>query len=647
MVIDDNRHSHPPPKSFDFENQNSIPDHRIAHPLDRLASFVLDGAVLFIIASLAIAPFQKKIRMAQMVNETDQIIVAAVLALLVLSVLAIAYQFLMTSWKGGTLGKIAFGTRVVDVWTGRPAKLTDIFVRSVVWWIDTLLVCVPHFGMYSDPLRRPFHDRVANTVVISVSSRKGFAPELSEMSVMKSLFVAMYFLVFILVAIQVKQSYSLINADENADLLSLASPVYCDSVSNAQAQWPLEHNQPANRVSIALALFAAGQIEEECLDQEAYLEFQNGDQHDLAYLARAFATSDDSSLSDKYLERVCEKTKNSEACTLSELISFWTERDWDKATEGFMSSLPESSVFVKTWAIKHFEKVKDYAQEMKVIENLWPLQGLNEFLASHRTVALWGMHRKAEARVSLQSAIELLPKSKQLGLSSWMCFNELESTCAAELPPSCEHFEKLSEESSSVFSHDLYALTLVRIASCKDFDRLSILKTQIEEPRVLKLIEAIENEHDGKIEAAIAIYRDLVDNTEATSPIYQDTFKRVFKIVSDQNREDFFDIALNDWEKSNTPDFWNWYVFGENLSEALIENGHYQDALGIGKQILLKDPYNSEIKKQMVVASYKNKDYRQTARYLKSLDVENENQRMPASIDTIKRIRENMGRLAK
>src|SRR5690606_17801897 len=119
-------------------------------------------------------------------------------------------------------------------------------------------------------------------------------------------FVAFYFFCLILVAQQLKNSFALMSADENANLLSLASPLYCEEVTAAQSQWPMERGMTPNRVSIALALFAAGIVEEGCLDQEAYFEFQNGDHHELAYLARAFATSEESSLSDQYLDKVCE-----------------------------------------------------------------------------------------------------------------------------------------------------------------------------------------------------------------------------------------------------------------------------------------------------------------------------------------------------
>lgn len=647
MVIDDNRHSGRLHRSFEFNNSNLQPDHKIAHPLDRLAAFVVDVAILFLVSSLAIAPIQKKIKSAQLINENQQIVVGFALVLLIIALISIFYNFFMTYWKSGTLGKLAFGIRVVDVWTGGKPKPSDVLIRAIMWWFDSLLICLPHFGMYSDPLRRPFHDRVANTVVVSVTSRKGHTPEKSEMTLVKSLFVALYCMGFIFVIQQVRNSYSLIGADEHADILSLASPVYCDAVSDAQAQWPLENNEPANRVSIALALFAAGQVEEECLDQEAYLEFQNGERPELAYLARAFATSEESSLSDKYLEKVCEQSQKSEACRLSELISYWTDRSWDKATEGFMASLPSSSVFVKTWAIKHFEKVKDYSQELKVINSLWPLRGLGEFLASHRTVALWGTHKSSEARVSLQSAIELLPKSKQLGLSSWMCFNELESSCSAELPSSCEHFEHLSEDTSTAYSHDLYALTQVRIASCKGFESLQNLKKLINEPKVSKLIEAIENEHNGKLGDAVAGFRDLSENTESTSPIYHEAVKHLLNVSKDEEKEEFLNVILEDWHKAKTPDLWNWMIFGENLISALIDTNHYKDAISIGTEIILKDPENVQVKKQLVVAAFKSKNYPQVAKYLRLLDAVEESERAPASEDIIKKIRRELRSVSK
>src|SRR5690606_2236024 len=124
------------------------------------------------------------------------------------------------------------------------------------------------------------------------------------------------------------------------------------------------------------------EVDEKCLDSEAYLEFQVGNQKELAYLARAFVTADDSEVSNLYLDRVCKENEKSEACALSELISLWTENRWEEATIGFKSQMKDASVFLKTWAIKHFEKIHDYDQELALIDGLWPLPSLSQFLAT-------------------------------------------------------------------------------------------------------------------------------------------------------------------------------------------------------------------------------------------------------------------------
>ncbi|MER5355091.1 RDD family protein [Kitasatospora sp. NPDC002551] len=90
----------------------------------------------------------------------------------VLSVFNLLYEWLMVSFAGATLGKLALGLRVVKENTGRTPGLGGGFIRFIIpvvgaflCYIGTLLVYLSPFFDNSGKLQG-WHDRAAGTLVI-------------------------------------------------------------------------------------------------------------------------------------------------------------------------------------------------------------------------------------------------------------------------------------------------------------------------------------------------------------------------------------------------------------------------------------------------------------------------------------------------
>lgn len=630
MVIEDNR------PSGKLRGSAHHPTHLpIAHPMDRMAAFLVDVSVLVVSGSLIVAPIQKKIRAAQLVSESETMLIGFLLMLLTAGILSVVYQTLFVAWRGQTIGKRIFGLKVVDIWESHTPRLSDAFFRAVLWWFDVILGALPTLGIYSDPLRRAFHDRVSNTIVISLRGRTARPPERSEISIVKAIFVAIYLLGFTVILEETRLMYATLDADESTHLLQLMSPVQCDHVSDAIQDWPVEEGRSPSRVSVGLALFAAGVIDEECLNKEAFYEFRNGEQHEMAYMARAFVTSDESELSDQYLTKVCEYNAESQACRLSQVISLWTEKQWSKATEDFDKLLPHSSVFVKTWAIKHFEKIKDFDRELKVIETLWPLESLSGFLASHRTIALWGLRRYEESRVAANAAVEMLRDNKRLGLASWMCFHEMEKGCVST--PTCEYFARQAEERITSFDFDLYAVTYIKLKDCKNELTSEELAGVFENDTTMALVRGLESLHRQDDETAIKSFKFVIDNGETAGVVAHEARKRLLELTSDSDTVSEL-AAL--WMGSDPTELWNWIGEGERLASKLVELKHYADALRVGSRVLKRDPLAEEARKAAVVAAYHEEKIKMAREFLAPL--ERRQDRRPASQSEFDRIRKSL-----
>lgn len=537
---------------------------QIAHPVDRLAAFLVDFGVLFLTISVLASPFQKRMRAAQLLGDSDEVILWILAVLLVAGLVATLYQFALTAWRGATIGKLIFGLRVVDVWTGQAPGLFPAFVRGSLWWLSAVAGGLPYLAVYSDQMRRPLHDRVSNLIVISVRGRVGAEPLKSEQNLVTALFMAIYMLGFVVLAFETRSLYAALQFDDSMSLLEAMAPQTCEEVSEHQAEWPIEGGRVADRVSIAMALFAAGKIDEECLDQEAYLELRNGGAKDLAYLARAFSSSDESSLSDQYLAQVCEISPLGEPCQFSKLIDLWTEREWDAATVGFNKLLQGSSVYVKIWAIKHFEKIKDFALELQVIEGMWPMGPLADFLAAHRTVALWGLGRREAAQVTAQAAIEALPSGRRLGLASWICFRQTDS-CEQVSTPFCQMTESAFEDSQTS-EQDLVILTMARIHSCRnESQKIQQLAMQAE-GRVQNVLLALGLRSEGRTKEAQEVLFETLEETDSDSVVHHESL-RLLAEWSDNVTD--LRTWVSEWKAKDRVDQFDWRELGRVYARRL------------------------------------------------------------------------------
>ena len=134
----------------------------LATPAQRLGGALVDGAA-FQLAAFALAPLD------------------AGAAAVVSTAVYLSYVVGMTASRGQTLGKLALGTRVVDVRTGALPTLWQAATRAVVplaglvvdvavgvaavgaFWVLTV-----YGWLLADPRRRGLHDRAAGTLVVDI-----------------------------------------------------------------------------------------------------------------------------------------------------------------------------------------------------------------------------------------------------------------------------------------------------------------------------------------------------------------------------------------------------------------------------------------------------------------------------------------------
>ncbi len=156
-----------------FENSQSVAARaglkpRAAAPLVRLAAGLLDTVLL---ASLDAVVIVLTLRLGELdLQSLDTLPVAPLAGFLIL--LNGGYVVVLTLAGGQTLGKMAFGVRVVDR-TGCPVTASIAVVRALGYLVSVLPLGLGVVWMFLDTDRRAWHDRLAGTRVLMVSGRLG------------------------------------------------------------------------------------------------------------------------------------------------------------------------------------------------------------------------------------------------------------------------------------------------------------------------------------------------------------------------------------------------------------------------------------------------------------------------------------------
>ena len=450
-----------------MENPNLLTS-KTACIKDRYIAFTIDFIFLVTIFGLFLSPIKKYILIFKFTQQSYSLLLTIFLAILIAIFLTFLYRTIFTIIKGGTPGKLLTGLQVVNVWSGQPLTAFNVVVREFFWLLCAFLLYIPHLAIFFHHQRRPVYDRIAESVVISIRDRFTLAPSLFARTLGQFIFLIFTCSIIFLFTFY---PYKIIKKSEEKRKISKllkSDEVYCDKITDVESQWPYTKD-PISRLEIALTLHSAYLIDHQCLALETQHAFYNNENLDMAYLANAFITSDeDPSLSDKYLKKTCKVSPDGQSCQLGQILNLWSQKKWEEASQKFRTlDYQKTKNFIKVWAVKHFERVKEFEAEEEIIQQLWHIKPLKEYLMSHRVPTLWGLRKKEEAHVAFQSAIQVLPTKDILKLSSWYCLQQLKENCTDKVISNCQDFASTVKNDPLLLENNLYSLAYIKINVCK------------------------------------------------------------------------------------------------------------------------------------------------------------------------------------
>jgi uncharacterized RDD family membrane protein YckC len=644
----------------DLPPQNDQPsafEDRLASPLDRLAANVADFVIVSPLATLAMAPFHKMAEEANLQGQDDQWLYATLMAFGAAILLVIAYQtFFLIKWRA-TPGKRLMGLTVESLWQneGEPMRSQSAFLRSVACCFEAALCGLPWIAVIGNDRRRPFHDRLADTIVLSKRQTRIGPPGLSEKSLASGLVGAFFMSLLIIVVFKFGALKPATVVKDESDTTVAA----CDLVDHAEKSWieGLGEKKPS-RMSIALSLYEAEAIDEDCLKSEAEASLWKAGDKDLSYLARGLAEKADDELSQSYINKACDGSKPTDAC---KALAFLNENDLPDdpveaksakvARENDLATLigslnPKSEPFLKILAIRELTSRRQFSEALTMIDSFSPQHDLSFFLSSERMKTLWALNRKPEARLSLQAAVAGYDSDQRVAITRWFCQSETrEAGCTPQAKSSCDLLASTVEHDKVLLGDPEVTLTYLHGELCEGRltdQKLVELKNEMPDLASQTFIDALISISKGDESKGRKLLKGIAAKGEDAGPFFIESQVRLM------------DLAKTEKELSALRETWvdsdsnadGWSFVGRHLMDRYNQFKAWDQTIEVGFKLGESDPLDTPAARAFVVAAYRSGQTKLAMGYLQtyfgaSQDERNfethgesiNNERLPASVD--------------
>jgi uncharacterized RDD family membrane protein YckC len=424
--------------------------HKLASVCDRLLGFVLDVLLFVPLCSLILAQVFRRIEYFFQVSpsSTEFYVLLGVGAVLSL-ILLIIYQALAIMLWEKTPGQFFLKLKIVNhQFPERRLSSTQALLRSFLMVLQTLFI-FPWLEVLSHPLRRALHDRASDTTVVTLKAYGDLGPHPLESAIVRQvLFVAAaVFSMWSITSVGFVYRMALHGDFKKNELIR--DQYLCDSVTDH-----VDHGE--SRIDKAVALYLADQISSECLQAEADFIFWQPDsgKQDWAYFAKSILYRGEESKSEKYLQKACEISKESEVCKISKQMQ-------TSNVKGPFESLSGKMIWLESLYSK-----SDFAAAERAAHELSAIDGLQGKALEKIMKMAWLKEDFGHARGILEAASGFVDSESRAEMAAWLCFEELQNGCHSR-QPACdklkEDFEQQRRETNSV----VVGLTLVKLQSCR------------------------------------------------------------------------------------------------------------------------------------------------------------------------------------
>ncbi|MDG0817802.1 RDD family protein [Bdellovibrio svalbardensis] len=358
-------------------NKNQKNPKAIAFVADRFLALVLDFLIISPIVSLLLAGLMRKTKTYFLLDsQSAEGFVAGLLVFILGAALIVLIQSVFMYFWQATPGQYFMQMRVISYphEKGR-VSFSQCLVRSFCFSLSFVALAIPFLEVLSHPLRRAFHERASDTMVITLKKVSDEGPlELEERFI--SSWMRMSFLIFALFAVVgALKTYHSLHAGGYKTAVTASGQ--CKEIQDADLQG-------TSRLDAALALFMLNEISDECLHKEAEASLWGDpvNSQEMAYLAKYLIS--DKEEQEEYFKKICADGTSS-ACLLGTYLKENGEKQLLKDVDQklwvtqvlLIEDKYESRNFIASLeAIEKLQKVPALraAMEKKYVRSIWALK---------------------------------------------------------------------------------------------------------------------------------------------------------------------------------------------------------------------------------------------------------------------------------
>lgn len=572
-----------PPKINFVAQESTAANSLLARPLDRLAAVIVDLFVVLAPLYILLSAPLKKWMTASFLMGSEAEFASTIAGMVGIAVgLIVVYQTFMHYFFAATVGKFLFDLRVVAMFPNERVTCWDCFIRAWAWVGEVLCLGLPMLAVFSNNKRRPLHDRMCDTIVISRNAGGVLAPALWEQTVVRGMFGFLIVGILVIALVEVRTALEKIKSDTAFAALIDRETGACEVVSrNINEDGEVKEHE---RLELAMTLYAAGLADRSCLEAEVEREVaMQTPVGAVTYLAQAFVYADEAEVSNSYLDEVCESAPGTVECAMSEVVSKWSDEDWE-AVEDSLTRAPRGSGYLEVWGIRHFMKQARYDKALALLDNLAVHKPLSDFSMVQRVKALFNSYRAPEAEAALMTAVSALPDNESKDLSAWVCAQQLQSGCAALETSACGQLnpadgEKIGEIDFEMSNEALARVLAIECQADGKMDYKSFGEAVNSEDWRMFFQANVKRQSDDK-NASAHLFSQLILSPDAPELLKVEAARRWAQFADRKQTEELF----QQWR--DIPSKEAWVKTGNFLFKRYTEMGDHKLALKVARYLM-------------------------------------------------------------
>lgn len=388
MVIRDL--SFPETKESQYSATSALP---LGPVTDRFIAFVLDFLILSPVVSFMMASVLRNLKTVLILNSESEeaIVIWALFVVCMLGLSCLLQAVFLYFWKA-TPGQKFMQLQVISYpqkpASGESLSFAQCLLRPMGWWGGVALLGVPFLEILGHPLRRSFHERLSDTLVVSLKQESSDFPLAIEARYIGSTMWIFFGFGTVLALALMGKAYKAAVTEGTAGGKEV-SQAFCPEVS------PQKY-QDQQRLDMALALYFAEEVDEACVYTEAQKAVwdSEGEFKALGQLAMG-VISEDQKESKDYYNKVCASSAKSEACAISNFLDS-SAKDRGNVLRRAGLGLVSSRILL----MKNSLESANYISAMGLARDLEKEEILQSFLDRVVVRAAWSLNDKLKAEKS-------------------------------------------------------------------------------------------------------------------------------------------------------------------------------------------------------------------------------------------------------